>query len=99
VQNNVTLTNLTNGNSVSASNTNSGWVAGVGAEWAWSGPWSAKIEYDHVQLDDFTSGAPILPGGVADRFTASRDIDMVKFGINYRFGWGGGGGYGGYGGY
>jgi outer membrane immunogenic protein len=93
VQNSVTLTNLNNGNSVSASNTNSGWVAGVGAEWSWSGPWSAKLEYDHIELDDLTRSSTLFPG---ESFTASRNIDMVKFGINYRFGWGGGGGYGGY---
>src|SRR5262249_34840995 len=48
VQNSVTLTNLTHAASVTASNTNSGWTAGVGAEWAFAGPWSAKIEYDHI---------------------------------------------------
>ena len=87
VQNSATLTNLTTGASISASNTNTGWVAGVGAEWAWNGPWSAKIEYDHVELDSFSSAVPFI---AADRFTTSRNIDMVKFGINYRFGWGGG---------
>jgi outer membrane immunogenic protein len=87
VQNSATLANLTTGASISASNTNSGWVAGVGAEWAWNGPWSAKIEYDHVELDSFSSAVPFI---AADRFTVSRNIDMVKFGINYRFGWGGG---------
>ena len=88
VQNSATLTNLTTGASVSASNTNSGWVAGIGAEWAWSGPWSAKIEYDHVQLDDWSTADTIITA--ADRFNVSRNIDMVKVGINYRFGWGGG---------
>jgi outer membrane immunogenic protein len=89
VQNSATLTNLTTGASISASNTNGGWVAGVGAEWAWSGPWSAKIEYDHVELDNFSSAATVVTA--ADRFNLSRNIDMVKFGINYRFNWGGGG--------
>ena len=87
VRNTATITDLTTLGSVSASNTNSGWVAGVGAEWAWNGPWSAKIEYDHVELDNFSSAVPFI---AADRFTVSRNIDMVKFGINYRFGWGGG---------
>jgi outer membrane immunogenic protein len=93
VQNSVTLDNLTTGGSVSASNTNSGWVAGVGAEWAFSGPWSAKIEYNHLQFDDWSPSTNSVI--VNDRINVSRDIDLVKFGINYRFGWAGsGGGYG-----
>ena len=93
VQNSATLTNLTTGASVSGSNTNSGWMAGVGAEWAFSGPWSAKVEYNHVWLDNFSVGASSIIAG--DRFNVSRDIDMVKVGVNYRFGWGGSG-YGAY---
>ena len=93
VQNSATLTNLGTGASVSGSNTNSGWMAGVGAEWAFSGPWSAKIEYNHVWMDNFSVGASSIIAG--DQFNVSRDIDMVKVGVNYRFGWGGGG-YGAY---
>src|SRR5262249_7744478 len=87
VQNSATLTNLTTGASISGSNPNSGWVAGVGAEWAFAGPWSAKIEYNHIELDNWSTPATVIAAG--DRFNVSRDIDMVKFGINYRFGWGG----------
>jgi outer membrane immunogenic protein len=95
VQNSATLTNLGTGASVSASNTNSGWMAGVGAEWAFAGPWSAKIEYDHLDFGNFSNSAGVINPG--DTFNVSRNIDMVKFGVNYRFGWGGGGyGYGGY---
>ena len=89
-QNNATLTNLTTGATVTGSNTPSGWVLGVGAEWAFAGPWSAKIEYDHVEFSNTSFAAPVIAAG--DTFNLSRNIDMVKFGINYRFG----GGYGGY---
>lgn len=89
VQNSATLTNLATGASVSGSNTNSGWMAGVGAEWAFAGPWSAKLEYNHIELDNWSTGAGAIIAG--DQFNVSRNIDMVKFGINYRFGWGGGG--------
>jgi outer membrane immunogenic protein len=85
VQDSATLSNLTRGTSVSASHTNSGWMAGAGVEWAFAGPWSAKIEYNHIGLD--TESVSTL--------NLSRDIDLVKVGVNYRFGWGGGG-YGGY---
>ena len=92
VQNSATLSNLTTGASVSATNTNSGWVAGIGAEWAFSGPWSAKIEYNHIGLDSWSPSTSSVI--INDRINVSRHIDLVKFGINYRFG--GGYGYGAY---
>jgi hypothetical protein len=53
---------------------------------------SAKLEYDFVQLDDLTFGpGPFL----GNTFTASREIQMFKVGLNYRFGSLFGGGYGG----
>jgi outer membrane immunogenic protein len=85
VQDSATLSNLTTGASASASNTSSGWMAGAGVEWAFAGPWSAKIEYNHIGLDNQSLSSLNL----------SRDIDLVKVGVNYRFGWIGGG-YGGY---
>ncbi len=88
VQNTATLSNLTTGGSVSASNTSSGWTAGVGGEWAFAPQWSAKIEYDHVQLDDFSPSTSNVI--LNDRLILSRHIDMVKAGVNYRFNWGGG---------
>ena len=86
VQNSATLANLTTGASVSASNTNSGWMAGVGAEWAFAGPWSAKLEYNHIELDNWSTSASSII--VNDQFNVSRNIDMVKFGVNYPFGFG-----------
>ena len=92
VDNNATITNLNTGASISASNRNSGWVVGAGVEWAIAGNWSAKLEYDFVQLDDLTFGpGPFL----GNTFTASREIQMFKVGLNYRFGSLFGGGYGG----
>lgn len=91
VQNSVTFSNLTTGGSISASNTNSGWMAGVGAEWAFAGPWSAKIEYNHLELDTFSPSTSSVI--LNDRLDFSRNIDLVKVGVNYRFGWGGGYGY------
>ena len=92
VDNHATITNLNTGASISASNRNSGWVAGAGVEWAIGGNWSAKLEYDFVKLDDLTFGPGPFRG---DTFTASREIQMFKVGLNYRFGSLFGGGYGG----
>ena len=92
VDNNATISNLTTGASISASNRNSGWVVGAGVEWAIAGNWSAKLEYDFLKLDDLTFGpGPFL----GNTFTASREIQMFKVGLNYRFGSLFGGGYGG----
>ena len=86
VDNNATVTNLTTGASISASNRNSGWLVGAGVEWALAGNWSAKFEYDFLHLDSLTFGpGPFL----GDTFTTNREIQMLKVGLNYRFGYGG----------
>jgi outer membrane immunogenic protein len=59
---------------------------GAGIEYAFSGPWSAKLEYDYVGLGTrnltFVSVAPPF------KFTEDvrQNLQEVKFGINYRFG-------------
>jgi opacity protein-like surface antigen len=83
VQNSASITNLTTGASVSASNTNSGWLLGGGLEYAFASNWSAKVEFDYLGLRDFSWNSVLFPG---DSFTASRNIAMLKAGINFRFG-------------
>jgi outer membrane immunogenic protein len=46
--------------------TSSGLLLGVGAEYAFQNNWTAKVEYNRMNVD--------------------RDVDVVKFGLNYRFG-------------
>jgi hypothetical protein len=51
--------------------------------------WSAKVEYDYLGLlssQTFTvpAGSPFLAGDIFT--TAKGNIQMVKFGINYKFG-------------
>jgi high affinity Mn2+ porin len=60
-----------------------GWTAGLGLEFAVSGNWSARFEYDHVNLSRqmYDLSAFGLPGVNVDP-----RIDLVKFGLNYRFG-------------
>jgi len=83
------MTNVTTGLSLSSSNgaTNSGWLVGGGIEWGFATNWSGKIEYDFLALTDRTfivSTGPLA----GDTFTThDRDLQMVKFGINYRFAW------------
>jgi outer membrane immunogenic protein len=59
-----------------ANETKVGWTAGGGIEAVISGPWTAKVEYLHVDLG---RGASIL--GSDAKFEA----DVVRAGINYRF--------------
>jgi outer membrane immunogenic protein len=61
----------------SAGGTASGWVAGVGAEYAFRNNWSAKIEYNH--FDFGSDGGTFITGN-------SVTLDAVKAGVNYRFG-------------
>jgi outer membrane immunogenic protein len=75
---------------ISASNGNWGFTGGVGIEWAFSGNWSARLEYDFVGLKQSFS-IPTSAGGLpaGDQFTGNtRNIQLVNAGINYKFsGW------------
>jgi high affinity Mn2+ porin len=60
-----------------------GWTAGLGVEFAVSGNWTAKAEYDYVSLArqsyDFSGFG--LPG-----IAVEPRLHLVKFGLNYQFG-------------
>lgn len=63
-----------------------GWVAGVGVEYAFTDSWTAKIEYNYMDL-----GADALrfveQGGAVFMDTNVRErMNVVKLGVNYRFG-------------
>ena len=94
--NNLSITNattgvsLTCGNFTNCGNNNGGWLVGAGAEWMFVPNWSVKVEYDYLGLGNRTffipAGAPLLAG---DTFTSNnRNVQMLKFGINYLFNWG-----------
>jgi outer membrane immunogenic protein len=59
--------------SISVDETVSGWMLGIGAEYALSNNWTAKIEYNMM---DFGNSGPLAD----DKF------NVLKVGINYRFG-------------
>ena len=63
--------------SISVDETVSGWMLGIGAEYALWDNWTAKIEYNMM---DFGNGGPF----------ADNTFHVVKGGINYRFGGPGG---------
>jgi outer membrane immunogenic protein len=67
------------------SSTNAGWTVGGGVEFALPGNWTAKAEYLHVDLGSFNCGTSC---GVLPNDNVSMHDNIVRAGINYRFGWG-----------
>jgi outer membrane immunogenic protein len=70
-----------------------GWMFGTGVEHAFSGNWSAKVEYDYLDFGtrdvNFAGlgNLAVFNPPIPDVTTAIRQrIHLVKFGLNYRFG-------------
>ena len=80
--------------SVTDSQTRTGWVAGVGGEWAaWTGPWGAlslKLEYLHADFgtQQYINPPVITPNGTAVTRDVKLTDDMVRVGMNLKFNWG-----------
>jgi outer membrane immunogenic protein len=64
----------------SVSDTNVGWTAGAGVEWAVMANWTAKLEYLYVDLGD-VSCAACLPAASNVDFRSH----LVRAGLNFRF--------------
>ena len=60
-----------------------GWTAGVGLEFAVSGNWTAKLEYDYV---DLARQAYDLSGFGLPGVNLDPRIHLAKVGLNYQFG-------------
>ncbi|WP_375786515.1 carbohydrate porin [Bradyrhizobium sp. Pha-3] len=60
-----------------------GWTVGAGAEFALSGNWTAKLEYDYIDLSRRTLGLNDfgMPG-----VSIEPRLQMLKFGLNYQLG-------------
>ena len=69
-----------------------GWMAGIGAEYAFAQNWSAKLEYNYLDFGTervtFNSNG-VIPGQLPFDDDVRRKIQTVKVGLNYRFDWGG----------
>jgi high affinity Mn2+ porin len=60
-----------------------GWTAGLGLEFAVSGNWTAKLEYDYVDLARQTYD---LTNFALGRVNVDPRIHLAKLGLNYQFG-------------
>jgi outer membrane immunogenic protein len=71
------------------SSTQTGWVAGAGAEWApWSNNWIFRVEYLHYGFDGTTTSTPARPAFAAapPTFTWNAlSIDEVRAGVSFKF--------------
>jgi outer membrane immunogenic protein len=72
----------------SATDTRWGWMFGVGFEWAFFQNWSVKFEYDHMDFHKRRETlSPVGPGAFPFDHDISETVDLVKVGLNYRFGY------------
>jgi outer membrane immunogenic protein len=73
----------------STSSTPTGWTIGLGLEYAFGNNWSAKVEYNYLDLGNkninFVNATPVQP---SNSFDIDQKMHVVKFGVNYRFDWG-----------
>jgi outer membrane immunogenic protein len=60
--------------------TRTGWIGGVGVEYAFAGSWSAKVEYNYM---DFGTKHVTFTTDFAD---IQQRVQTIKAGVNYRFG-------------
>lgn len=74
------------GLSASDTETHLGYTVGAGVEYGFTPNWSAKVEYLFASYGSKNYFASVIPPGAP---SGSFDVNTVKFGINYRFGWGG----------
>lgn len=61
-----------------------GWVAGAGIEHYFAPNWSAKVEYNYVDLGSTTETYSV-PVNTVFRETISHKLQIVKVGANYKF--------------
>jgi outer membrane immunogenic protein len=67
--------------SASASDTQGGFLVGAGIEYGFAPNWSARLEWDHIGLNDVNHSGFF----VSDAIIVSRRFDLLTVGLNYRF--------------
>ena len=67
-------------------NRRAGWTVGGGGEWVLSGPWTAKLEYLFIDLGTYSNTVPGNPTVPSALISSHGRDNVVRVGINYRFG-------------
>jgi outer membrane immunogenic protein len=70
-----------------ANETRWGWMVGVGAEYAFTDSWSAKIEYNYIDFTNRSTEFTDTTDQVNLNANIRQNVQVVKTGVNYRFGW------------
>jgi outer membrane immunogenic protein len=68
-----------------AHETRTGWVAGVGVEYAFLNNWSVKLEYNYMDFGTNRLSLINPTGGAPDIFDIKQNLQTVTLGANYRF--------------
>jgi outer membrane immunogenic protein len=63
-----------------------GWLVGGGLEFAFSPNWSVKVEYNYIDFGAGTYALADSAGYVAQSVDYNDTVNLVKGGVNYRFG-------------
>ena len=66
--------------------TTRGWTAGGGFEYALADHWTTFVEYDRIGLPGTTVPFPTVATINAQTIAVRQAIDLVKLGVNYKFG-------------
>jgi outer membrane immunogenic protein len=74
---------LTNAFIASSTTTRNGWTAGGGIEWGFAPNWSAKFEWLYMKFENKPFNTLLAEG---PRSAVPLDDNIVRAGINYRFG-------------
>jgi outer membrane immunogenic protein len=83
------------GGTASFRDSENGWTAGGGMEWAFAQHWSARIEYLHLQFNNVNTNYTLTTTSilgtipVSTHISSNNSVNVVRFGINYLFNFGG----------
>jgi outer membrane immunogenic protein len=73
-----------------ATETRGGWTVGVGGEYAFADNWTAFLEYDYYDFGRRTDAFVTTAGVAFGNISIDERKSVVKAGINFKFGGGGG---------
>jgi outer membrane immunogenic protein len=79
-----TLTTIFGSVTTTTSDARLAWIVGAGVEVKISGPWSAKLEYLHMDTGNTNTTYSLAGVGAVTEVSKMTD-DIIRLGVNYRF--------------